>query len=137
MFWNNFEKLCKLNNIKPNPLAKKIDIASSTVTSWKNGAIPNGETLIKIADYFNVSIDYLLDRTNNPNLTEKNSISQQVTNSSAHGNITLTANKKNSENESIEQEILEELKNLNFIEKSEVINCIANIKKRKTKELEP
>ncbi len=25
------------------------------------------KTLIKIADYFNVSIDYLLERTDNPN----------------------------------------------------------------------
>lgn len=25
-------------------------------------------TLIKIADYFNVSIDYLLERTDNPNM---------------------------------------------------------------------
>jgi len=29
--------------------------------------IPTG-TLIKLADFHNVSVDYLLDRTNNPNL---------------------------------------------------------------------
>ena len=30
------------------------------VTNWKNGRIPNGATLQKIADYFSVSVDELL-----------------------------------------------------------------------------
>lgn len=47
-------------------------------------------------------------------------------------NITLSANERKTEIESIEQEILEELKKLNFIEKSEIISCIAKIKKEKT-----
>jgi len=63
MFWNNFNKICIEKNIKPNPVAKEIGVSSATVTNWKNGAIPNGETLIKLANYLNVSIDYLLGRT--------------------------------------------------------------------------
>lgn len=60
MFWQNFEKLCALKGSKPNPIAAEIGIGSATITKWKNGTIPNGETLIKVADYFNVSVDYLL-----------------------------------------------------------------------------
>ena len=37
----------------------------------ENGAIPNGEILLKIADYFNVSIDYLMGRTDNPDSHKK------------------------------------------------------------------
>lgn len=44
------------------PVVKELSIATGSVTKWKNGSIPNGETLVKLADYFNVSIDYLLGR---------------------------------------------------------------------------
>lgn len=74
MFWENFSSACLIKNIKPNPLAKKLGIASGTVSSWKSGVVPNGDSLIKIADELNCSIDYLLGRTNNP-LSHKNIIS--------------------------------------------------------------
>lgn len=63
MFWNIFIELCEKNNIKPNPLAEKIGVSSGVITKWKNGSIPNVEALLKISDYFNVSIDYLLGRS--------------------------------------------------------------------------
>lgn len=67
MFWERFYKLCENTNLKPNPLGKKLGISSGVITKWKNGGIPNGETLIKIADYLDCSVDYLLGRTDNPN----------------------------------------------------------------------
>lgn len=60
MFWENFIQLCIENNTKPNPVAAALGISSGAVTRWKNGSIPNDVTLKKIADYFNVSTDYLL-----------------------------------------------------------------------------
>lgn len=68
-FWDIFYDLCSRNNIKPNPLGKKLGFSSGTMTLWKNGTIPNGETLKKIADYFNCSVDYLLGRTDTPNVS--------------------------------------------------------------------
>lgn len=69
MFWKRFYELCISKNTKPNPVAKDIGISSGVVTKWKNGTtIPNGETLIKIADYLDCSVDYLLGRTDNPNV---------------------------------------------------------------------
>ena len=62
MFWEIFNSLCNEHNIKPNTVAKEIGIPSGSVTDWKKGRIPRDGTLIKIADYFNVSIDYLLGR---------------------------------------------------------------------------
>lgn len=63
MFWNKFVELCEMNNIKPNPLGKELGVSSASLTKWKNGAIPGAETLVKIADRFNVSVDYLLGTT--------------------------------------------------------------------------
>ena len=72
MFWNNFIKLCAENNEKPNPVAKKLGISSGAITSWKKGSIPHITTVTKIADYFDVTVDYLLDKEDSstiPSLT--------------------------------------------------------------------
>ena len=63
MFWEIFLTLCEQHSIKPNPLAKQLGISSGAVTSWKNGKVPHHSTLIKIANYFDVSVDYLLGKT--------------------------------------------------------------------------
>ena len=66
MFWNNFITLCNKHNTKPNPVAKTLNLSSGSVTKWKNGATPNDTTLKKIADYFGVSVDYLIGKTDTP-----------------------------------------------------------------------
>lgn len=71
MFWERFYSLCEKANIKPNPLAKQLGISSGVLNKWKNGGIPNSNALIKIADYFSVSIDYLLGRTDNFHSNDK------------------------------------------------------------------
>lgn len=64
MFWEKFYSLCLKHDTKPNPVAKAVGISSGVVSKWKNeNTIPNGEALLKIADYFDCSIDYLLGRT--------------------------------------------------------------------------
>lgn len=60
MFWERFYALCEKEGTKPNPLGKKLGIASGTITQWKNGVIPSSDKLKQLAAYFNVSTDYLL-----------------------------------------------------------------------------
>ena len=60
MFWEKFYNLCESKNTKPLIVVKTLSIATGSITKWKNGTIPNGKTLQKLADYFNVSVDYLL-----------------------------------------------------------------------------
>lgn len=60
MFWTQYQLLCKTVGKSPNGVAKEIGLSSGTVTFWKNGKIPKSETLKKIADYFGVTVDYLL-----------------------------------------------------------------------------
>jgi transcriptional regulator with XRE-family HTH domain len=69
MFWERFYQLCEYNGFKPNPLGKSLGISSGSLTKWKNGGIPNGDSLIKIADHLNCSVDYLLGRTDIVNYT--------------------------------------------------------------------
>lgn len=61
MFWEKFSELCKKNGISPNGLAKILSISSGSITSWKQGRVPHHDTLLKIANHFDVSVDYLLN----------------------------------------------------------------------------
>ncbi len=62
MFWNVFYDLCIKRGVKPNPVAQSIGLSSAAMTKYKNGAMPSGDILSKIADYFGVTVDYLLGR---------------------------------------------------------------------------
>lgn len=67
MFWERLYQLCLARKTKPNPVAREIGVSSGNVSRWKaEGTLPNGETLVKLADYFDCSIDYLVGRTDNP-----------------------------------------------------------------------
>ena len=57
------ENLMKKNNLTANKLAIACKLQNNTFTYWKNGKTkPTIDVLIRIADYFNVSIDYLVGR---------------------------------------------------------------------------
>lgn len=62
MFYDKFKQLCDSRGISCNKAALEIGLSNATVPKWKKtGFTPRGETLSKIADYFEVSIGYLLD----------------------------------------------------------------------------
>ena len=64
MFWERFYHLCEMNNKKPTPIGKEIGVSSGIISTWKKeGYCPSGEMLIRIADYFDCSIDYLVGRS--------------------------------------------------------------------------
>lgn len=61
MFWDNFVLLCDRTGKSPNAVAAEIGFKSTgTVTGWKDGKIPYERNLKKIAEYFGVTVDYLL-----------------------------------------------------------------------------
>lgn len=61
MFYDQFETLCKQTGERPYTLARKLGVASSSIISqWRKGSVPRQPMLEKIAEHFNVSIDYLL-----------------------------------------------------------------------------
>lgn len=61
MYYENFENLCKINNVKPSDVSKATGIHTATFTSWKQDKYtPKQDKLQLIAEYFNVSVDYLM-----------------------------------------------------------------------------
>ena len=68
-FWNQMQNLCKEKNTTPTAVTKLLGLSTSMTTQWKNGRIPNGKTLSKIAEYFNVTTDYLLGKESSSTIT--------------------------------------------------------------------
>jgi transcriptional regulator with XRE-family HTH domain len=62
--YNIFEELLKEHDVTPYRVAKETGVTTATFTSWKQGKYtPKQDKLQKIADYFDVSVEYLLGKT--------------------------------------------------------------------------
>lgn len=54
-------------DIRQKDVAAVLNVSQNTYSQYETGVISlTAEVLVKLADYYGVSIDYLLDRTNNP-----------------------------------------------------------------------
>lgn len=63
------KEIRKSKGITQLKMAMDLNTNQNTISRYETGERePSINELIKIADYFNVSIDYLLERTNNPNI---------------------------------------------------------------------
>ena len=57
----NLKKLRELKNISQRELGRQINVAGTMISRYERGdAEPNIETLIRLADFFNVSVDTLI-----------------------------------------------------------------------------
>lgn len=65
MFYERYETLCKRKGISLSKAATEMGINRASVTLWKNSPdiVPSGNVLLKVANYFGVSADYLLGLT--------------------------------------------------------------------------
>ncbi len=66
MFWKNFVSLCNQKNKTPNGVCAELGLSVATATKWKKGSVPRDTTLKKVADYFEVSVSYLLGVVDDP-----------------------------------------------------------------------
>ncbi|WP_052078763.1 helix-turn-helix domain-containing protein [Spirochaeta lutea] len=67
IFSENLRNLRKKKGLTQRELGDVLGIGQTTVANYEQGArFPDSEMLVKIADYFSVSLDYLLGRNMNP-----------------------------------------------------------------------
>lgn len=62
MFYDTLLRLCELNGKKITNVIAELELSAGNPSKWKSGNVPKADTLTKLADYFHVSVDYLLDR---------------------------------------------------------------------------
>jgi len=67
MFTNRFREIVQNRSITAYRVAKDTGISQGLMAEYNRGEkIPTVQNLIKIADYFDCSVDYLLGRTDKP-----------------------------------------------------------------------
>ena len=71
---NRIKELRKSFNLSQEKLAEEFEVERATISRWENDKTdPSNEDLLKLAQYFKVSVDYLLGRTINPTAPDQES----------------------------------------------------------------
>ncbi len=69
MQFKNLKAVREDRDIKQKDIAKYLNVSQNTYSQYETGVISlTAEILIRLSEFYNISIDYLLDRTNNPNI---------------------------------------------------------------------
>ena len=64
MFYSYFDYLCKQKGVSVNKACQEMGVSRSVAAKWKaTDTSPRMDTLIKISNYFGVSIDTLLEHS--------------------------------------------------------------------------
>ena len=63
MFYENFMRLCEKMGKSPTAVCIELGLSSGAHTFWKNGALPRTTTIIKVADYFGVTVQAMTGET--------------------------------------------------------------------------
>lgn len=67
MFADVFMHLLHKHHLSAYQLSKKLNLSESLISNWKSGRqLPNYTSIKILSDYFNVSSDFLLERTDDP-----------------------------------------------------------------------
>ena len=67
MKFRNLKNIREDRDIKQKEIAAMLNVSQNTYSQYETGVISlTAEVLIKLSDFYDVSIDYLLDRTDNP-----------------------------------------------------------------------
>ena len=123
--------LLEKKNIKQSELSKATGISTGNISDWKKGkSFPSAEKLLLIADYLRCSTDYLLGRTNNPNVATDTYINGNNNGVQAISNghhSSLTVNGTNSMDKDTD-ELVDLVQSLPLVKKAEAIIYLNKLK---------
>lgn len=60
MFYDKFVQLCNERGEYPTAVAERIGVNRSAASRWARGALPRDTTLLRLAEYFGVTVAYLM-----------------------------------------------------------------------------
>lgn len=133
MFAENFITLLQIKKITAYKVAKDTGISQGLCNEYKNGIkTPTIENLIKIADYLDCSVDYLLGRVDTPNGTYsiKGDNNVQINgNSGNHSTFTIN-NSEQTKQDSMTEDFMKVFKTLSFTDKVEAMKFVTDMTKK-------
>ena len=128
------QSLIKEKGFTQKEVLKQCDINENTLKRMTDNKGMSSFYIAKIADYLDCSVDYLLGRTDNPNLTggayingDNNNNGQQAIN----GNVTVNSSDDSSDT-SDDKQLLDMIKELDIVDRSKIIIQIDEMKNKKT-----
>lgn len=77
MFFDNFVRLCEQKGVKPSRALTEAGVPKSAYSYWRteagagNDAKPTNQNAVKLAQYFDVTVDYLLTGSQKENPPQK------------------------------------------------------------------
>ena len=66
MFKEKFIQLCNQKGESPSKVCECVGITRSSYSAWTDESVPRKATLMRIADYFGVTVDHLLGKEDAP-----------------------------------------------------------------------
>ncbi len=67
MFKERFTRLCNERGESPSAVCVKLGLSNSTYSMWDENSMPRKATLLRMSDYFGVSVEYLKGESNEKN----------------------------------------------------------------------
>lgn len=66
----NIKQTAKTRNIQLKDMLLDLELNKNTLSNMYKGSMLKGDSLARIADYLDCSVDYLLGRTDNPEINK-------------------------------------------------------------------
>ena len=67
MQFKNLRAIREDRDLRQRDIAQVLNVSQNTYSQYENGVIAlTDQVLLRLADFYNVSVDYLMDRTDNP-----------------------------------------------------------------------
>lgn len=137
LLYENILSLCKQRGISITRLSVEIGVGNSAPTKWKRRAIPRMDTLEKIADYFGVSVSFLLSSHDSPdsfkmgNVSGSSAVAQGVSGQTI--NVSSGGSVSSGENSDIEEELIRIFRTLDLRGQTAVMTCLYEQEERRGK----
>lgn len=104
--------LCKIQKISMEQMLSELNLGVNAVRQITDTKGMSSVSLYKIADYLNVSVDYLLGRTDNPNINDNSIKTGDVKGINVKGDTSVTISETPKEHDTIKQNFIALFDNL-------------------------
>lgn len=129
MFFDQVQKLCDERNLAPSTLARKLNLSPNAPANWKAGSYPKAETIMKIAEFFDVSTDFLLYGSGHTGNTASHVSGGALLQSSSSNTVSVSAG--GSELQGFEAELIRIYRALNMKGKMDLMQYAFGLEGRK------
>lgn len=121
----NIEYACSIAKVTPNKLGIESGLGKDIVANLKKGSMLSADKLAEVANYLNVSVDYLLGRVGNPDEIKMPTGDYMIIGRDNNGTAMLNSSSQIALGE-MEAELLKAFQSLSFTDKIDVLNYIIN-----------